>query len=282
MIVGVVVLYNPDFENIIKNINSYVSKLDKLLIVDNSESFDEKISNFFKYQDSVCYKYLEENKGIAYALNRGIDYAKEHNANWLLTMDQDSSFSNDNFYKFINFIKVKSNSYNDGVIFSPLHKVPYLIKEQGITKVRSVMTSGNIINMKLIDKIGYFDEDLFIDSVDHEYCYRINKKGYSVYRINNIELEHNLGELVVKEIFGKKLFVTNHNYIRRYYITRNLLYVVESYSNSKLGFIRFAVENLFWSFLTIVLYEKDKSLKLKSMRLGLLDYKRGKLGKKVF
>ncbi|MCM2535946.1 glycosyltransferase family 2 protein [Neobacillus pocheonensis] len=280
MYVGVVVLYNPESEQVIKNISSYINNLDHLLIIDNSDVESKEIIEYFRQNEKVTYTCLKENKGIAYALNRGIDFAKKHDGQWLLTMDQDSSFPANEFGRFVSFVQEHKDVYKDAAIFSPLHKVPYLQKEKGITKVRSVMTSGNLLNMNLIDKIGYFDEKLFIDSVDHEYCYRINQKGYSVYRVNDIELVHNLGELAVKVLFGKKLFVTNHNYIRRYYITRNFLYVNKVYSNySKLGFAKFVVSYLYWTFLTITFFEKNKMLKYKSMWTGLLDYKNGKFGK---
>lgn len=283
MISGIVVLYHPESDIVIKNINSYIGLLDNLLIIDNSDNvFSKEIIEYYKHNNSVQYIQLGENKGIAYALNRGIDYAKGYKANWLLTMDQDSSFSKGEFNKYINFISQETSNYEDAVIFSPIHKVPYLNKEDGVKKVKSVMTSGNFIKMDMVDSIGYFDERLFIDSVDHEYCYRINQMGYGVYRVNNIQLEHSLGDITTKKLFIKKIYVTNHNFVRRYYITRNLLYVVNTYSRTKLGYIRFACDHLFWSILSVALYEKEKNLKFKSILLGYIDYKRAKFGKKSF
>lgn len=282
LINGVVVLYNPHSESVINNISSYIKYLDKLLIIDNSEYKDIRITDYYYNNSKVTYNYLGGNHGIAYALNKGIDFAKENNAEWLLTMDQDSSFLNDDFSKFINYVEANINLYKDGVIFSPIHKVPYLIQDHGIKKVKSAMTSGNLLNISLLDTIGYFDEKLFIDAVDHEFCYRINKKGYSVYRVNEIQLKHNLGDLRVERLLGKNVIVTNHNYVRRYYITRNSLYVRKIYSDSNIKFIIFMLYHLSWSLLTIALYETDKILKFKSVWMGLLDYKRGKFGKKVF
>ena len=39
------------------------------------------------------------------------------------------------------------------------------------------MTSGNLLNLKIAEKIGDFEEKLFIDEVDHDYCYRIRRKA---------------------------------------------------------------------------------------------------------
>lgn len=282
MLVGVVVLYNPQSLTVINNINSYLENLDRLLIVDNSEVYNEEVLNFYKANNKVKYEYLGQNMGIAFALNKGIDFAKLNNASMLLTMDQDSSFKSSEFIKFKNFLREKASLYNDAIIFSPRQNVPYLDGKLGIEKVNSVMTSGNVILLGKINEIGYFDEKLFIDSVDHEFCFRIKKHGYGVYRINDIKLEHNLGEIETKKFFNKKLYVTNHNYIRRYYITRNLFYVMKIYSNSNIRFLKFAISNLFWSILSISLFETDKLLKIRSIFMGLKDFKRGKLGKKSF
>ncbi len=282
MLVGVVVLYHPNTQKVIQNINSYMDQLDKLIIVDNSENIQHGVVEFYESNPSVIYQSFGENKGIAFALNKGIAFAKECKASWLLTMDQDSWFAQKEFARYVHIVQNISSRYSDGVLFSPRHKVPYLTKKDGISKVDKVMTSGNLIKMEMIDEIGYFDEKLFIDSVDHEFCYRINRKGYGVYRVNEIELVHHLGNLVTKDLFGTKLYITNHNFIRWYYITRNLLYVEKLYAVNQRAFYQFSKQHLFWSCLKITLYEKEKLLKLKSILLGLIDFKRGKFGKKEF
>ncbi len=98
-IVGVVVLYNPD-ESIIKNINSYINDIEKLYLVDNSENKNHDLINkIMSISDKCIYVDNNGNQGIAHALNVGARLAIENGADWLLTMDQDTSFSENDLIK---------------------------------------------------------------------------------------------------------------------------------------------------------------------------------------
>ena len=79
-----------------------------------------------------------------------------------------------------------------------------------------------IIDCQKLQQIGGMNEDLFIDSVDFEGCWRANYNGYKILCIPQLKIEHHLGEGVVR-IASKK--IPGHNYIRNYYITRNTLYL---------------------------------------------------------
>ncbi|PAF15377.1 glycosyltransferase, partial [Terribacillus saccharophilus] len=153
--------------------------------VDNSPNVNTYIKEYFD-NDKTKYLPLRENMGIAHALNKGIDFAKEKRARWLLTMDQDSSFSSDEFAEYKAYINQLSKSLNSSAIFTPIHGVEYLSGKGDFEVVETAMTSGNMIDINKIDEIGYFNERLFIDSVDHEYCYRVKNSGYRVYRLNNV------------------------------------------------------------------------------------------------
>ena len=99
---GVVVLYKPD-EGLIDNIKSYITELNKLFVVDNTPNKDH--SSLFKGFKNIEYIPLNENTGIAHALNVGADKAIKDKADYLLTMDQDSRFREGEFARMINMLK---------------------------------------------------------------------------------------------------------------------------------------------------------------------------------
>ena len=73
----------------------------------------------------------------------------------------------------------------------------------------SLITSGSLINTSIFSEIGGYNEKLFIDEVDHEYCYRIKMLGYSVLQLENILLNHTLGrQHPVKTLSGEKKIKT--------------------------------------------------------------------------
>ena len=270
MICGVTVLYNPTKE-ILKNINSYLNELDRLYLVDNSEKESNYLKEqLIKFSSKIEYIKMNGNEGIAKALNVAKNKAIDEKFDWLLTMDQDSKFENDDFNKMLQLVK---KFFNKNIaIFSPFHKMPNSIfVDDEITEKEIVMTSGNLLNLKIAKEIGDFEEKFFIDEVDHDYCYRIKKRNYKIIVLNKIILNHNLGNMKSYKIFA----VTNHNYIRRYYITRNELYMLKKYSFLKRRYLREILKDT----IKIILFEKDKIKKLKMIYLGIKDFKNGITGK---
>ena len=99
---GVVVLFKPNIDKLNRNISTYLDGLNKLFIIDNTPNAD--LSKTFK-DKRIKYIPLKDNKGIAYALNIGAKESINDGADWILTMDQDSSFIGDGFYELKNFVE---------------------------------------------------------------------------------------------------------------------------------------------------------------------------------
>ena len=61
--------------------------------------------------------------------------------------------------------------------------------------VRRLITSGNIINVKNALAIGGFNEELFIDEVDYDICYRGTEMNLAVFECTEgIYLRHSVGK----------------------------------------------------------------------------------------
>lgn len=272
---GVVVWYNPT-KNDINNINSYIESVDKLYIIDNSEngSNQSKIPKLKKIE----YVYQNENLGIAKALNIACNKAIKEKYQFILTMDQDSKFKKNDLEKMKT--KISNLDLSDIGIISPWHKTKLKLEKpkEKIDYPLDVMTSGNILNLDIFQKIGGFKEFLFIDGVDIEYCLNLKKNGYKVMRINSIEMQHDLGDIFYKNFFGKEFMCDNHNYLRVYYMARNYRYIRKKYRNVAPEFcdILIKIKGLIFK---IVFYENDKYRKLRSIVLGIHDYRHNNYGK---
>ena len=272
---GVVVWYNPSDKDI-KNIHSYIDELDKLYIFDNSEKKDNK--NKVPTSKKIEYISQHKNLGIATALNIVANKAINEGYLYLLTMDQDSKFKKDDLKKMKNLVQTKDLS-KIGII-SPWHKTKLKIEkpQEKIDYPLDVMTSGNIINLKIYKKLKGFKDFLFIDGVDIEYCLHLKKEGFKIMRLNEIELDHDLGDIFYRKFFNKEFMCDNHNYLRIYYMTRNYRYIKEEYRDIAPEFcdVLVKIKGLIFK---IIFYEKDKYRKLRSIFLGIRDYKRKKYGK---
>lgn len=271
---GVVVLFNPD-EKVINNINTYVKNLKKLYVVDNTPNKDN--SYLFKNK-KIEYIANKKNEGIAHALNIGANKAIKEKYDFLLTMDQDSSFPSGSVKKLINYIENNSKYILKEVgIISAYHLTP-----QNEFKVAPkvgnpllVMTSGNFVNLKAHKKIGGFKDWMFIDCVDFDYCLNMRRHGYEIVQLFDAKLNHNLGNTEKKRLFGKTMFVSHHSPIRRYYMVRNRHYLYDMYHEEFPDYCNAEISRTKKEWYKIILFEKNKIRKSMMMFKGYRDYKKG-------
>lgn len=91
------------------------------------------------------------------------------------------------------------------------------------------MTSGNLLTINAFKKVDPFEEKLFIDYIDIEYCLHSKQNSYHIVQVNSSILNHKLGNPKVYSLGRKRFLSTNHEPWRRYYITRNRIYVWRHY-----------------------------------------------------
>lgn len=284
-VAAIIVSYNPD-SNLFDSINLLLNQVEKVIIVDNGSK--EKYVKYIKSinEDKIEIILNKENLGVATALNIGVRKALENGYEWILTMDQDSKASPDMVKKMFNVY----NSINREERKDILSIFPNFVDEriQSIEEnsnmnsyeyVDADITSGNLLRKEIFEKVGFFDDSLFIDLVDTDFCMRLNEKGIKMIKIRDAVLYHSLGESkTIKGILGS-FNTSNHSALRRYYMTRNRFYIWEKYKGLN-SFTLNRDKKLFKKeFVKIILGEKDKVNKIKMVLRGYKDYKKGIKGK---
>lgn len=278
---GTVILYNPDKIEVLKNIDTYIKYVDKLYLIDNSSNDNTEL--FRNVDDKIEYIWNGDNLGIAEALNIAAKKALQNNFQWLLTMDQDSSFNGETLLYLENYIEKNYKQNSKLAIVSPFHET---VLSDGnypnpeiIDKPIIVMTSGNLINLEAYKNINGFKEWYFIDCVDFDYCLNLIRNGYEIHQVNKAILHHELGDTVKKTLFGKTYFCDNHNYIRRYYIVRNRHYIYDEYKKDFPDYCNAEIRCTKAEVKRILLFEKGKVKKLWYMYKGYRDYKKKLVGR---
>lgn len=279
-IYGIVVLYNPT-ESVIFNIKSYVHHIETLYVIDNSETINPSIESDLRQFQNLIYINNNGNQGIAHALNVGAKLAIKDGASWLLTMDQDSRFEDNNLENLIQ-CTLHCDITSIGIV-SPVHVLEHSINKpvqiQKVSETLDVMTSGNLLNLHIYQKIGEFINELFIDAVDQEYCLRLRHNRYKILLCEFALLEHCLGDLREFKLGFKSIRYSNHSPIRRYYITRNRLYLLQKYFWEFPLFGFKIIKWIIFEWIKIIVLEKDKIAKNKATLEGIRDFFRGKYGK---
>lgn len=272
-LVAVVVTYYPDLNEAIQNIKQYINYIDQLIIWENTPIKDRHLHKIelLDYDYKITYLGGDSNEGIAYALNRSIEWSTEKGYTHVLTMDQDSSFCNFEHYK--NIVE-KSSSEKDIAIYSP-NVNKGISFNNDLKEVQFSITSGSIFNLDIFRQIGLFREDYFIDAVDFEFCFRAKRYKILTYIVVNADLNQMFGNLTKTDL---GFHSNNYSAFRTFFIARNYIWMwreypeIHSYSMFKYLF----GETIFKRLLKIFLGESDKKKKYKALFKGIyfgLKYK---------
>jgi rhamnosyltransferase len=278
-IAGVVILYNAD-ENIFLRINSYKDRIHKLYLIDNSDQHSDLLSNYASNQKNIEYSHDGLNKGISVRLNEAAKKAIEEEFLWLLTMDQDSYFDSTSLNHYINLIQNFIPQEEIAVFGVEYDERKVVREEKNFSFTSLLITSGSVVNLKVWDKLKGFNEKLFIDHVDHEYCFRVIANGYKTIKFNGILLKHTIGNNSLHRSFKslKTTLRSLHSPIRLYYMIRNFFYLKKHYEEQFPGEIKILKKNLLIEIKNNLLYNKQRVLVLKYIIIGFIHFKKGKMG----
>lgn len=234
----IITTYKPDsgFYNRFENLKLIV---DYLIVVDNSPggyAFEDR-SNFIFLQDGV-------NKGLGKALNIGVCKALELGCDAVALFDQDSSPSQSFILDIFNRVALAKDNkicFGPALIDNVTGKSIYSKHHNALvpSRVTCLPTSGMCFQLGNIGNNDLFSDDLFLDFVDFDWCWRLGTRGWSFYRINSIEMEHRLG-IGQKSCLGIKYHIPAP--FRHYFQFRDTLVLIRRnyvpiYAKFRLGLI---------------------------------------------
>ena len=139
------------------------------------------------------------------------------------------------------------------------------------------------MNLKLYSEIGGFDENLFIDGVDIDYCYAALSKGYKNIKFGRNHFNHSLGEPVrrgtIYTLFLFKKNKTIHSPLRIYYMYRNMLYLEQKHKATLPDTVTKLVKNYKHHIKKSIKYSTNIFTVLRFKRRAIKDFKTNKMGK---
>ena len=246
-------------------------------MIDNSEQENSNLKTCINTVNNAEYIFNGENLGISKSLNLGASLAIKGGYKYLLTMDQDSEATS-NFVEKL--IEIHHNYKSVGIAAAyPLNRIHKILPpDNSIHQINKVITSGALLNLRAYIEVGPFMEELFIDYVDFEYCFRLQRNNYTIYINNDAIINHSVGNLIKWKLIGFRFYSTNHSPLRLYYRTRNRFRLRNLYKKYYPSFFRSDLINLLKELLKIILVESNKIEKLKMSGLGYFHYKQNKFG----
>ena len=265
-----IVTFNPDISRLKRNIEAIIYQVKAVVIVDNNSTNIRDIE-YLSYKNLVIIR-NDNNKGIAFALNQIFKWAKKRGYAWVITLDQDSVCPSEYISTAQRYMHPKIGQIVPILFESNSQKYQYLGDKpngKNVQYVRKSITSASITSLEVWKEIGGFDNDLFIDYVDYDYALRLRLAGYKILRLNDMLLDHQIGNSVNHKIGVISVRVANHSAFRKYYICRNIIIFIKKYK-LKSNPIAELLRLLKVIFFTII-FENGKKIKMKSIFYGIKD-----------
>jgi len=289
---AIVVTYNPDITALLKLLGQLNKETDFIVIDNGSPEIKNIAESVTVYERCTELLRLNENRGLASALNIGIEKALERSADYIFLFDQDSSLCD-------LFVERMVGAYTDAVrhsskgiaavgprIINPqtMRQTPFklfnhfvLRSDRHYAQTQShfladfLITSGTLLVAKHVREIGMMKESYFIDNVDLEWCFRAKSMAYELVGTDAAVLYHAIGERSMNPLVRAGI-MAQHNPSRTYYSSRNRTHLY-SLSYSPLGWkirdrIRFFIKAS-W----LILSSQDRKQYWHNIRSGIRDAK---------
>lgn len=231
MIYALITLYNPD-KKVESNILQVSKQVDKVFLCDNSSNR----YNLICMANNIEYIFNGNNLGIAAAYNKVLTNKGENELkddDYIIFFDQDTHIADNHIKSLICEYEQLSLTYKIGCMgpafineHSGRKDIPRLKKSlsENSYQVKSVITSSMLTKYYVLEDVGYFNNNLFLDYVDFDLCWRMQQKGYICCWSNVCVMKHRVG-ISQLEFLGNKFNIGNP--IRDYYQTRDSLFLLK-------------------------------------------------------
>ncbi|MBI0330204.1 glycosyltransferase family 2 protein [Burkholderia plantarii] len=288
---ALIILYHARDEQLAR-IGEVARACDALVLVDNTPAADPRAREAAR-QAGVELIHHGNRGGIAGAYNVGLAALFARGIDAVALFDQDSTVP-EPFFPTMRALCARfgAQPFLAGPRIFDENEQRYLpeLTSNGVTVRRLSITpdapalrcaflisSGSVISREAFACLGRFDETLFIDHVDTEYCFRALARGVPVYVVPSLVLAHRIGSKRRHRIGPFEISAMHHPWYRRYYSARNAVQLGMQYG---LRFPVAIVPNLLtlWQIVQIVLCEDDKRAKLEGIAFGVADGLFGRLG----
>lgn len=276
---ALVTLYNPS-EKEFNNCRILSQQVDTVILCDNSQESHETV---FQNEKNIIYITKNENLGLGAAFNVAL---KNDTYGWkdddlIIFFDQDSQIGEgyiqalqDEYRKIETLIPnlgclgpVFYNTSN-GRTERPRQKKNITDKTY---EVSNTITSSLMMRYGNLKRIDFWNEKVFLDLADWDLCWRMQKAGMVCCMTEKVVLHHSVGN-GEKKVGPIKLRVGQP--FREYYQTRDALYLLqENYVPLKMRLRLIA--NVTIRPVVHYLMLDDKKSRMKFIRRGINDYKKG-------
>jgi len=281
-----IVSYNPGPE-VRLALCSVLPQVSKVFVIDNASKPESEVT-----LTGLCAEFgialiaNKDNIGVAGAYNQAASMAMSQGYEWILLMDQDAVAPVGLVQQLMCGVDRWGGTRLPAVLcplsISSIESDPSghqsLIPDADMA-VDSCMNAGSIVRLAAWEAVGGYDEGLFVDYVDLDFCFNCRQHGWEVIQVGGTVMVHSAGSLTRHRFLWRRLTTSNHSALRRYYITRNIILFYRKYWRFDARWVLRNVCNAVIEVVKIVLFETNRREKLNAIGMGVVDGCRGITGR---
>jgi len=241
-ITPIVVTFNPNISRLAKLLVS-LTNFNNVKLVDNGSININELKQLIQEHGNVQALFLSLNSGLAEAQNKAINLIekKGSESRFIILFDQDSVPVENCIDVLYGYAKELVNQGEKlGVIgpalldsfsdsrFGFIKNGKRFYKEEAennIFECDGINSSGSLIPLTVWQELGGNNDELFIDHVETDWCFRARAAGYTCYGTFDALLSHSMGESTLKYwLFGWRT-MPDRTPNRHYYLFRNSIFL---------------------------------------------------------
>jgi len=289
-IIGLIAAMNPEIPLLKRTVASCRGQVDSVILSDCSTKPEiiEQLQQLERESDGfLTVIWNSEDPGGGRMYNQAARLAIQRGVDWVITLTDDSPLKPTLVQTMLDAYSALTPEQQKSVgIITPnllsIRGFGYPDGEPRITEYGGT-TEGQMVKPIVYATAGFYNEDFYMDCIDGEFCHRANAAGFKNLAVPRAVAEARWGIPDMRKFFGKTILIPNYAPYRYYYNSRNLLYL---YTRKFKLFILQNHErhNVIWAlivpryFIKMLLFEKNKKVKIRACLRGWWDGIRGRLG----
>jgi rhamnosyltransferase len=277
-IAAIATAFHPD-DRLVAVVEAATSTCVEVIVVDNTPGDGPFLTDRLSEVASTRVIRPGRNLGLAAALNAGVA-ALSDEVDTVLFLDQDSVLGAD-------LVKGLAAHLDDPTIgvAAPAawdeqqgrYYEPGTERGPDVTDRDAVITSGMLVKREVLERVGPFREEFFVDHVDNDFCLRVRVAGYRIVRDKRHKLAHSLGQRNQHKLPGVTVSSSRHPTWRLYWIARNGVVLIREHRKTAPTWTRVTGVYLVRWFLLRTLIEAPRRERAGVMLRGFRDGFRGRV-----
>lgn len=294
-VAAVIVTYNrlELLKECIDSLRNQARKLNNIIVINNSST--DGTFEWLESQNDLT-TVTQKNTGSSGGQYTGIKLAYDMGYEWIWCMDDDAGVKSDALLNLVKFAeqgvlalaprvideenktllahrgRFNLNKIRKGDVQIPTSENDYTDNDYFVVDFASFV--GIMLHRKVIEKIGLPNKDFFIYHDDVEYCLRISLVS-KIGVVTNSTIVHKISNKKNYESKKMLFWESERPLIKRYGVEcilyRNLFYIYANYYPKMVFRILSVAFNYFVLFRRIMIYDRNKFLRIRLMTKAVID-----------